>query len=157
MSEVCSRHLSQAWPCKLPFLQVLGLAGIKGREWERCEGQDMVLSLGKEVHARDKSGEAEGPAIAPCPVVAVGKRKRETEQKSMKETFDPAGGHRWMCLHPKHQGEQGHKKAGPGSTSFPLSQEGQSQEVSLSLPQLPAMVQDLPHISTLFRGCHSVP
>lgn len=43
--------------------------------------QDMVLSLGKEAHARDKSGEAEGSAIAPCPVIAVGKGKREAGQE----------------------------------------------------------------------------
>lgn len=41
----------------------------------------MVLSLGKEAHVGASSGEAEGPAIAPCPVIAVGKGKREAGQE----------------------------------------------------------------------------
>lgn len=58
---------------------------MKGREWDKgCEGQDMVLSLGKKAHARDKSGEAEGPAIASCPVIAVGKGEREAGQEKYK-------------------------------------------------------------------------
>lgn len=44
----------------------------------------MVLSLGKKAHARDKSEEAEGPAIAPCPVIAVGKGEREAGQEKYK-------------------------------------------------------------------------
>lgn len=62
---------------------VPGLGGMKGMEWERGrEGQNMkVLSLGKEAHARDKSGEAGGPAIAPCTVIAVEKGEREAGQE----------------------------------------------------------------------------
>lgn len=63
-------------------------------EWERgCEGQDTVLSLEKEEHARDKSGEAGGPAVAPCTVI-VWERGREKWGKKSMEIFDPAGGHR---------------------------------------------------------------
>lgn len=55
---------------------------------------------------------------------------------------------------PKSPGRAGtqHSRTWLHIPSKPLSQEGQSREVSLALPQLPAMVQGLPHISALCRG-----
>lgn len=41
----------------------------------------VLLSLGKELHVGASSGEAEGPVIAPCPVIAVGKGGRESGQE----------------------------------------------------------------------------
>lgn len=67
---------------KTAFLQVPGLADMNGRERQKGgEVQDMELSSGKAAHAGDKSGAAEGPGIAPCPVIAVGKGKREAGQE----------------------------------------------------------------------------
>lgn len=54
----------------------------KGRSGRGGKGQDMVLlSLGKELGVGASSGEAEGPAIAPCPVIAVGKGGRQAVQE----------------------------------------------------------------------------
>lgn len=51
-------------------------------KWERGgKGQNVVLFLGKKAQLRASSGEEEGPAIAPCPVIAAGRGKREEGQE----------------------------------------------------------------------------
>lgn len=130
----------------------------RGGERERGgKGQVMVLSLGEKAHVRASSGEAEGPEIAPCPVLAVGKGKREAGQEKEYERRSLAllAALRWAQVDvpapkaPVRAGAQ-HSRTWLCMSPNPLSQAGKPWERSLSAPraspQLPAMVQGLPRI-----------
>lgn len=117
----------------------------------------MVLFLGKKAHVRVSSGEAESPAIAPCPLIAVGKGKREAgqEKEYKRILLTLLGPLRWAQVDvpaPRAPGRAGaqHSRTWLCISPDPLSQPWErSLAAPRALPQLPAMVQGLPHIRDL--------